>query len=59
MDVDETEETLINMNNRVIKQLIVDDLEETNKMFDILMGDKLTERKDFVKKYSKEARYDI
>lgn len=59
MDADETEETLINVNNRVIKQLVVDDVKETDKMFDILMGNCLIERKEFVRRYSKEAKYDV
>lgn len=59
MDVDETEETLVDVNNRVIKKLIVDNVEETDNLFEVLMGNKLSERKAFVKKYSKEAKYDV
>lgn len=57
MDVEETEETLTNPDNRIIKQIIIDDSEETDKLFDDLMGTAIVPRKNFIKKHSKEAIY--
>ena len=55
MDVEETEETLTNPDNRIIKQIIIDDSEETDKLFDDLMGTAIIPRKNFIKEHSKEA----
>ena len=57
MSVDETEETLTNKENRIIKQITVEDIEKTNKLFDDLMGAGSTIRKIFIKERSKEANY--
>lgn len=57
MDVEETEETLTNPDNRIIKQITIDDSEETEKLFDDLMGTAIVPRKNFIKEHSKEATY--
>ena len=57
MDVEETEETLTNPDNRIIKQITIDDSEETEKLFDDLMGTAIIPRKNFIKKHSAEATY--
>ena len=57
MDVEETEETLTNPKNRIIKQITIDDSEETDKLFDDLMGTAIIPRKIFIKEHSKEATY--
>ena len=57
MDVEETEETLTNPANRIIKQIMIDDSEETEKLFDDLMGTAILPRKNFIKIHSKEAAY--
>ena len=57
MSVDETEETLTDPDNRIIKQITVDDAAAANKLFDDLMGTAITARKDFIKVHSKEATY--
>lgn len=55
MDVEETEETLTDPNNRIIKQITIDDSEETDKLFDDLMGTAILPRKNFIKEHSREA----
>lgn len=55
MSVEETEETLTDPNNRTIHQVTVEDINEANKLFDDLMGQAINPRKEFIKKYSKEA----
>ena len=55
MDVEQIEETLTDPNNRIIKQITIDDSEETEKLFDDLMGTAIVPRKNFIKEHSKEA----
>lgn len=55
MDVDETEETLTDPNNRIIKQITVEDAVAADKLFDDLMGTAIIPRKNFIKEHSKEA----
>ena len=57
MDVEETEETLTNPNNRIIKQITVEDIDEADDLFEDLMGTKIEPRKAFIKEHSKEATY--
>ena len=57
MDVEETEQTLTDPNNRIIKQITIDDFDETDKLFDDLMGTKVLPRKDYIREHSKEATY--
>ena len=55
MDADETEETLTNPENRIIKQITVEDIAAADKLFDDLMGQAITPRKNYIKEHSKEA----
>lgn len=55
MDVEETESTLTDPKNRIIKQITVEDVEKANKLFIDLMGGAVVPRKEFIKKYSHEA----
>lgn len=57
MDVDETEETLTNPDKRIIKQITIDDVKATTKLFDDLMGTAINPRKEYIKKHSSEAKY--
>lgn len=57
MDVEETEETLTNPNNRIIKQITVEDPQSTSILFEQLMGTGVTARKAYIKEHSKEAVY--
>ena len=59
MDVDETEETLTNPENRIIKQITVEDVKECDTLFEQLMGTGITARKQFIKDHSEEATYAI
>lgn len=55
MDVDETELTLMNPEERIIKQITVEDIAAANKIFDTLMGAAVIPRKEFLKQHSEEA----
>ena len=57
MSVDETEETLTDPTNRIIKQITVEDAKATDILFEQLMGQGVMSRKAFIKEHSKEATY--
>lgn len=57
MDVEETEETLTDPNNRIIKQITIEDIDETDMLFEDLMGSKIEPRKAFIREHSREAVY--
>lgn len=59
LSAEETEDTLVNPDNRIIKQITVDDVEATDKLFNDLMGNAVLPRKQFIKDHSKEAVYEI
>ena len=55
MSEEETEETLTDPNNRIIRQVTVEDAAAAGKLFDDLMGTAITPRKNYIKTHSKEA----
>jgi DNA gyrase subunit B len=55
MDVEETEETLTDPNNRIIKQITVEDREGTSRLFEQLMGTAVLPRKQYLKEHAHEA----
>lgn len=59
MDVDETEDTLTSVENRIIRQVTVEDVKLADKLFDDLMGTSAILRKDYITAHAKEAQYDI
>ena len=57
MNVEETEETLLDPEVRIINQVTISDAEKATKLFDDLMGTAVTPRKVYIKEHSKEATY--
>ena len=57
MDVEDTEETLTDPSNRIIKQITIEDVAATNKLFNDLMGNAVIPRKKYIKEHSQEATY--
>ncbi len=57
MSAEETEETLTDPANRIIKQISVEDIKSTDILFEQLMGTGVTARKQFIKEHSAEATY--
>ena len=57
MSVEETEETLTDPDNRIIKQITVEDAKAADVLFEQLMGTGVTARKAYIKEHSKEAMY--
>ena len=59
MDVEETEETLTNPEQRIIKQITVEDSMAAAKLFDDLMGSQVVPRKRFIQEHSHEATIEV
>ena len=57
MSIEETEETLTDPNNRIIKQINVEDVAAADKLFNDLMGNAVIPRKRYIKEHSQEATY--
>ena len=57
MDVEETEETLTDPENRIIKQITVEDTKKADQLFEDLMGAGITPRKKYIQDHSAEAKY--
>ncbi|MEX2007686.1 MAG: toprim domain-containing protein, partial [Candidatus Levyibacteriota bacterium] len=52
-------ETTMNPENRILKQVNVDDMEEADATFTMLMGDEVPPRKNFIQSNAKTAILDI
>jgi len=59
MNADELWETTMNPENRVLKQVNVDDAVEADKVFDILMGTDVASRKSFIQSNAHLANLDV
>ena len=57
MSVEETEETLTDPNNRIIKQVTSEDSKLADRLFENLMGSAVQARKNYIKDHSEEATY--
>ena len=59
MDVEELEESLLNPETRVLKQITVEDIAVTNILFDQLMGTSAIPRKKYIEEHSNEAEVEF
>jgi DNA gyrase subunit B len=59
MNPEELWETTMDPSNRILKKVNIDDAEEANKVFDILMGSEVPPRKSFIQSNAKLAEIDI
>ena len=59
MSAEETEDCLVHPDTRTIKQVIVDDIQATDILFETLMGGAAVPRKKFIQEHSKEAKYGV
>ena len=59
MNPEELWETTMDPENRILKQVNIEDAEEANKVFDILMGSEVPPRKSFIQSNAKLALIDI
>lgn len=58
MDADETA-ILVDPDERIIKQVTVEDAIAADALFDDLMGTAVEPRKNYIKEHSKEATYNV
>lgn len=59
MNPEELWETTMNPANRVLKQVTIEDAQDADKVFDILMGEDVLSRKSFIQSNAKQANLDI
>lgn len=59
MDSDELAETVMNPNNRTLKQITVTDLDSTELIIRNLMGSNVAPRKKFIEENANRANLDI
>ena len=59
MSVEETEETLTDPDNRILRKVTVNDIPAADKLFNDLMGSLVVPRKEYIRLHSKEATYAI
>ncbi|MFA6393070.1 MAG: DNA topoisomerase subunit B [Candidatus Paceibacterota bacterium] len=59
MNAEELWETTMDPSKRILKQVGVNDAEEANKVFDMLMGSEVPPRKSFITSHAKMANLDI
>ena len=59
MNPEELWETTMDPARRVLKQVTVDDAQDADKVFDILMGEDVSSRKSFIQSNAKHANLDI
>jgi DNA gyrase subunit B len=59
MNADELGETTMDINNRILKQVTIDDALAADKVFDVLMGTDVSSRKSFIQNNARTANLDI
>ena len=59
MNPEQLWETTMNPVNRVLKQINIDDAEEADAVFTMLMGDEVPPRKHFIQSNAKVATLDV
>ena len=59
MNPDELWETTMDPARRVLKQVTIEDAQEADRVFDILMGTDVPARKSFIQSNAKTAHLDI
>lgn len=59
MNPDQLRDTTMNSENRILKQVAVDDAEEADYVFTMLMGDEVPPRKKFIQAHARGAELDI
>jgi DNA gyrase subunit B len=59
MNAEELKETTMDQNNRILKQVKIEDAVEADKVFDMLMGTDVPARKSYIVSNAKSAELDI
>ncbi len=59
MNPEELWETTMDPARRILKQVVIEDAQEADKIFDMLMGTDVPSRRSFIQSHAKEATLDI
>ncbi len=59
MNSEELWETTMDPDRRILKQVAIEDAQEADMVFDMLMGTDVPARKSFIQSHAKEATLDI
>jgi len=59
MNPEQLWETTMNPKSRILKKVVIEDAEEANRMFEILMGEEVAPRKKFIETNSSNAELDL
>lgn len=59
MNAEQLWDTTMNPETRILKKVVIEDAEEADKMFDILMGNEVAPRKKYIQTNGQEAELDI
>lgn len=59
MNAEELADTTMKIENRILKQVTIEDAENADRVFDILMGTDVSSRKSFIQSNAKMANLDI
>ena len=59
MNAEQLEETTMNKENRILKQITVGDMVMVERVVQSLMGDSVSLRKQFIEKNAREAQVDL
>jgi len=59
MNPEDLWETTMNPETRILKRISIDDAEEADKVFDMLMGEEVPPRKRFIMSHAKTANLDV
>jgi len=57
MNPEQLWETTMNPENRILKQITIEDAAAADKMFSVLMGDSVGPRKQFIQDHATEAEW--
>ena len=59
MDAEQLWETTMNPEKRVLWQIDLDDAMQADAIFDVLMGEKVEPRREFIQEHAQEAELDL
>jgi len=57
MNAEELRDTTLNMQNRTLIQVTMDDAAAADDLFRVLMGDKVEPRREFIEKHALEVKH--